>query len=94
MNSDKVLKGMLLTEKANKQSAELGQYTFEVVKGLLLQAVFYRLFGEAFCPDPGCRLYNATTHEALLAAQTAPHAGLCPRHREWLRALEGAPERA
>jgi hypothetical protein len=66
----------------------------EVVKGLLLQAVFYRLFGEAFCPDPGCRLYNATTHEALLAAQTAPHAGLCPRHREWLRALEGAPERA
>ena len=33
MNADKVLKGMLLTEKANKQSAELGQYTFEVSKG-------------------------------------------------------------
>jgi large subunit ribosomal protein L23 len=33
MNADKVLKGMLLTEKANKQSAELGQYTFEVAKG-------------------------------------------------------------
>jgi len=33
MNADKVLKGMLLTEKANKQSAELGQYTFEVFKG-------------------------------------------------------------
>jgi large subunit ribosomal protein L23 len=33
MNADKVLKGMLLTEKANKQSAELGQYTFEVTKG-------------------------------------------------------------
>ena len=32
MNSHKVLKGMLLTEKANKQSAELGQYTFEVFK--------------------------------------------------------------
>ena len=32
MNAHKVLKGMLLTEKANKQSAELGQYTFEVFK--------------------------------------------------------------
>jgi large subunit ribosomal protein L23 len=33
MNADKVLKGMLLTEKANKQSAAYGQYTFEVAKG-------------------------------------------------------------
>jgi len=33
MNADKVLKEVLLTEKANKQSAELGQYTFIVSKG-------------------------------------------------------------
>jgi large subunit ribosomal protein L23 len=33
MNADKILKGLLLTEKANKQSSELGQYTFEVFKG-------------------------------------------------------------
>ena len=30
MNSDHVLKSIWLTEKANKQSAELGQYSFEV----------------------------------------------------------------
>ncbi len=30
MNPDKVLKLVRLTEKSNKQSAELGQYTFEV----------------------------------------------------------------
>jgi len=30
MNPDHVLKTVLLTEKANKQSSELGQYTFEV----------------------------------------------------------------
>ena len=30
MNADKVLKLVRLTEKSNKQSAELGQYTFEV----------------------------------------------------------------
>ena len=39
MNADKILKGMLLTEKANKQSAELGQYTFEVVKGANKHAI-------------------------------------------------------
>ena len=30
MNADKVLKLVRLTEKSNKLSAELGQYTFEV----------------------------------------------------------------
>ena len=39
MNSDKVLKGMLLTEKANKHSAELGQYTFEVFKSANKHAI-------------------------------------------------------
>jgi large subunit ribosomal protein L23 len=30
MNADQVLKHVRLTEKSNKQSADLGQYTFEV----------------------------------------------------------------
>ena len=30
MNADHVLKTIRLTEKSNKQSSELGQYTFEV----------------------------------------------------------------
>ena len=33
MNADKVLKSVRLTEKSNKLSAELGQYTFEVFSG-------------------------------------------------------------
>ena len=32
MNAHNVLKTVFLTEKSNKQSAELGQYTFEVFK--------------------------------------------------------------
>ena len=39
MNADRVLKGLLLTEKANKHSAELGQYTFEVSKGANKHAI-------------------------------------------------------
>jgi large subunit ribosomal protein L23 len=30
MNADQILKTVILTEKSNRQSAELGQYTFEV----------------------------------------------------------------
>ena len=32
MNANKVLKQMLLSEKSNKLSSELGQYTFEVFR--------------------------------------------------------------
>ena len=39
MKPDTILKGLLLTEKANKQSAELGQYTFEVFKGANKHAI-------------------------------------------------------
>ncbi len=33
INPDQVLKAMRLTEKSNKLSSELGQYTFEVAPG-------------------------------------------------------------
>ncbi len=43
MHADQVLKQLLLTEKSNKLSAELGQYTFEVAiaatKHTIAQAV-------------------------------------------------------
>jgi large subunit ribosomal protein L23 len=39
MNPGSVLKLIRLTEKSNKQSAELGQYTFEVSKGANKHAI-------------------------------------------------------
>lgn len=39
MNADKVLKLVRLTEKSSKQSAELGQYTFEVFPGANKHAI-------------------------------------------------------
>ncbi|MBW7896170.1 MAG: 50S ribosomal protein L23 [Opitutaceae bacterium] len=39
MNADKVLKLVRLTEKSSKQSAELGQYTFEVFPGVTKYAI-------------------------------------------------------
>lgn len=39
MNADKVLKHVRLTEKANKLSSDLGQYTFDVAKGASKAAI-------------------------------------------------------
>ncbi len=39
MNADQVLKQLLLTEKSNLLSAELGQYTFEVAIGATKPAI-------------------------------------------------------
>jgi large subunit ribosomal protein L23 len=39
MNADKVLKLVRLTEKSNQLSSELGQYTFEVAKGVNKHAI-------------------------------------------------------
>jgi len=57
-----------------------------VVVGYVLQVVFYYLFGEAFCTDPSCRLYNSHTHEELIRAQIKS-GGLCHRHQSLLRGL-------
>ncbi len=39
MNADQVLKTVVLTEKSNRLSAELGQYTFEVFKNANKHAI-------------------------------------------------------
>ena len=39
MNANQVLKQMLLSEKSNKLSSELGQYTFEVFKSANKHAI-------------------------------------------------------
>lgn len=52
----------------------------EALKGYIMQAVFYHIIGEAFCPEPACRLFNAHWQEEVLRAQLGGE--LCPRHQE------------
>lgn len=61
----------------------------EVLKGCVLQAVFYCLTGDPFCPDPGCRLFNAHFQEELLHAQLHSPTDLCPGHTELLSEIVG-----
>ncbi len=55
----------------------------EVVKGCTLQAAFYLIFGEVFCQNPGCRLYNAHTQKEMIYAQIESGM-LCKHHQAML----------
>ncbi len=56
----------------------------EVVKGYAIQAVFYHVFGNPFCENSQCRLYNARWQEELLKAQlSSPE--FCERHEQMLQ---------
>jgi hypothetical protein len=61
----------------------------EIIKGYALQAVAYWVFGDGFCDDPDCRLFNAHWQEEMLHAQLDGAYELCPRHAEML--LSGPP---
>jgi hypothetical protein len=60
--------------------------TTDIVKGYLLQALFYHATGNPFCEDPSCRLYNAHWQEDMLRAQLAGEYDLCPAHEKMLAA--------
>jgi len=53
----------------------------EVMKGYCMQAIFFYLYGEPFCEDNRCRLYNAHWQEEVINAQlNEPE--FCRRHEK------------
>ena len=74
-----------LKEKLKSRMLDYGDPRMnEVVKGYALQAMFYLLFGEAFCQEKKCRLYNAHWQEELIEAQLS-EPELCEKHEKMLR---------
>lgn len=57
----------------------------EVMKGYVMQAIFYHIRGEPFCEEKNCRLYNAHWQEEVLKAQL--NGKFCKRHEKMLKAL-------
>jgi hypothetical protein len=82
---------LILEEERRKLGEEVlspdDERLTEVVKGYALMGVFYYLFGEAFCSDMRCRLYNAHTHEELVEAQIR-NGRLCTIHQRMLDSLK------
>lgn len=57
----------------------------EVLKGYLMQPIAYRLTGEPFCEDSGCRLYNAHWQREMIAAQLGGDSEYCRQHQSLFR---------
>lgn len=56
----------------------------EVVKGIVLQGLFYYIGGEPFCERKECRLFNAHWQEDLIASQLGS-GKLCDNHMKMLQ---------
>ena len=57
----------------------------EVLKGYAIQALFFHLFGDPFCEDPDCRLFNSHWQEEVLHAQLDGKYEFCPKHEAMLK---------
>ena len=58
--------------------------TTEIIKGYVMQALFYQLAGNPFCEDSNCRLYNGHWQEEVIHAQMGEDYEFCERHEELL----------
>lgn len=67
----------------------------EVMKGYTMQAIFYHVFGEPFCKEVNCRLFNSHWQEEIIKSQLGPREReFCERHREMLNWLKQALRRS
>jgi hypothetical protein len=62
----------------------------EVLKGYIMQAVFYYWEGNPFCDNPECRLYNAHWQHELIHAQLNSSCEFCPEHTAALQNIRSA----
>ena len=60
----------------------------EIMKGYVMQAIFFHLFGDPFCSDKNCRLYNAHWQEEVIHAQIESKYEFCLYHEEILKKIE------
>jgi hypothetical protein len=58
-----------------------------IVMGMVWQAVFYHFFGEAFCEDATCRLFNAHQHVEMCAALLPDGGRLCEKHARKIHSM-------
>lgn len=59
----------------------------EIVKGYIMQAIFFHITGEAFCKDVNCRLFNAHWQEELITSQIKSKYEFCNIHRKMLEEI-------
>lgn len=60
----------------------------EVMKGYAMQAIAHHVWGDPFCQDKGCRLYNAHWQKEVIHAQLEGEYEFCPFHQDRLQQLK------
>ncbi len=60
----------------------------EVMKGYVLQAVFYHMTGDPFCEDKNCRLYNSHWQQEVIQSQIYSKNEFCKKHKEIINRLK------
>lgn len=60
----------------------------EVMKGYVLQALFYHITGNPFCDDRKCRLFNAHWQEEVIQAQLNSRYEFCRKHQEYINYIK------
>jgi hypothetical protein len=60
----------------------------EVMKGYMMQCVFFYMTGNPFCEDKRCRLFNAHWQEEVIQAQLKPGNEFCKVHEDMLSKLK------
>lgn len=58
----------------------------DIIKGYVMQSIFYHLFNDAFCENKDCRLFNAHWQEELINAQLGRNK-FCKKHSDMLKQL-------
>lgn len=86
---DEVAQKELENLLGNKFLKENDPRIYEGIKSLLLQAFFYSEFGETFCSEKECRLFNPHWQEEVINALVKKEGelGLCSKHEEMLYKL-------
>jgi hypothetical protein len=59
----------------------------EVAKGFAIQGIIYSIFGEPFCDDLNCRLFNAHTQKDLLISQLGENE-FCSKHKKLIEYIK------
>jgi hypothetical protein len=62
-----------------------------VLKGYAMQAFFFHLFGDPFCDDRDCRLFNSHWQEEVLHSQLNGKYEFCDKHEAVLKELKDRP---
>ncbi len=59
----------------------------KVLKGYIVQAIFFYITGDPFCEKKACRLYNAHWQKDLIYAQIK-HGKFCKYHKKLLEKMK------